>query len=196
MAWDSITPGIPDSEFERDEGVPITKEEVRALQISKARLRRGATVLDVGCGSGSVTVEAALQAGDGGTVMAIDHDQKAADLTRRNLKRFGVAAEVRCADAVEALPEMPDADAIFVGGMGGSTRRVLELCAGKLRPGGRIVIGTILVETLFDVLGAIKELGLKDLDITQVTIAKSRKTSTGTMMLARNPVTIVAATRS
>lgn len=196
MTWDCATPGIPDSEFERDEGVPITKEEARALQISKARLRRGSTVLDIGCGSGSVTVEAAIQVGDGGKVLAVDRDQKAAELTKRNLERFGVRAEVSCADALEALPGMPDADAIFVGGMGGKTRQVIGLCGANLRPGGRIVIGTILIETLFDVLDAIGGSEFKDVDITQVTIAKSRKTSTGTMMLARNPVTIVAATRS
>lgn len=195
VVWDASTPGIPDSEFERDEGVPITKEEVRAIQISKARLRRGSTVLDIGCGSGSVTVEAALQVGDDGLVEAVDHDQKAVELTKKNLARFGIHAKVYHSDALEALPNMPSADAIFVGGMGGSTRKVLALCEKKLKPGGRIIIGTILVETLFDVLGEIKVLEFGDVDITQVTISKSRQTSTGTMMLARNPVTVVVATR-
>ena len=59
--WKSKTPGIPDEEFERTESVPITKEEVRSIQISKARLSVGQTVLDIGCGSGSITVEAGLQ---------------------------------------------------------------------------------------------------------------------------------------
>lgn len=196
MVWDFVTPGIPDSEFERDEGVPITKEEVRALQISKARLNRGSIVLDIGCGSGSVTVEAAIQVGDTGKVYGVDHDQKAVELTKKNLAKFGVDAKIYCSDALEALPDMPSADTIFVGGMGGSTHKVLELCHKKLKLGGRIVIGTILIETLFDVLNAVKELGFEDVDITQVTIAKSRKTTTGTMMLARNPVTIVVATRN
>lgn len=196
MAWDYTTPGIPDSEFERDEGVPITKEEVRAVQISKARLRRGSTVIDVGCGSGSVTVEAAIQVGDSGTVHAIDRDERAVELTRRNLARFGLAAVVSHADAREALLGMPDADAVFVGGMGGATREVLALCEKKIRPGGRVVIGTILVETLSDVLSQIRGAAFASVDITQVTIAKSRQTPAGTMMLARNPVTIVSATRS
>jgi len=95
--------------FERDEGVPITKEEVRAIQVSKARIRSGATVIDVGCGSGSVTVEAALQAGEGAAVHAIDSDARAVALTRSNLSRFGVAAEVHHADARECLPQMPEA---------------------------------------------------------------------------------------
>lgn len=195
MGWDCATPGIPDAEFERDEGVPITKEEVRAIQISKARLRRGATILDVGCGSGSVTVEAAIQAGPEGKVIGIDRDERAVELTKKNLARFGLDAEILHADALEALPSMPAADAVFVGGMGGSTRQVLGLCEKNMAPGARIVVGIILVETLFDVIGRIGELAFKDIDITQVTISKSRRTPGGTMMLARNPVTVVAATK-
>jgi len=65
----------------------------------------------------------------------------------------------------------------------------------KLKQGGRIVIGVILIETLFSVLEVIKKLKFTSVDITQVTISKSRKTSTGTMMLARNPVTVISATK-
>ncbi len=57
--WNTKTPGIPDEFFERDEGVPITKEEVRVVQISKARLKPGMIIYDIGCGSGSISVEAA-----------------------------------------------------------------------------------------------------------------------------------------
>ena len=59
--WKTKTPGIPDEFFERDEKVPITKEEVRVVQISKGRLKPGMIVYDIGCGSGSMSVEAALQ---------------------------------------------------------------------------------------------------------------------------------------
>ena len=104
--------------FERDEKVPITKEEIRAIQISKARLSGGCTVHDVGCGSGSMTVEACVQAGPGGRVHAIDRDPRAARLTRRNLERFGLEAQVLEAEALDAVPGLPEADAILVGGTG------------------------------------------------------------------------------
>jgi len=90
---------------------------------------------------------------------------------------------------------LPAADAIFIGGTGGDTREILKLCESKLKTGGRIVIGTILVETLFAVLDIIEKLKLSEVDVTQITVSKSRKTSTGTMMLARNPVTIISATK-
>ncbi|MGB6462639.1 MAG: precorrin-6Y C5,15-methyltransferase (decarboxylating) subunit CbiT [Nitrosotalea sp.] len=194
--WKYRTPGIPDELFERTEEVPITKEEVRAIQISKGRLDEGQTVYDIGCGSGSVSIEAAHQIGTSGKVFAIDFDPKAVELTKKNLSKFGISnVTVILGNALEKIPELPVADAIFIGGTGGETSEILKLCEGKLKQGGRIVIGTILIETLYSVLLAIEKLKFSSVDITQVTISKSRKTSTGTMMLARNPVTIISATK-
>lgn len=181
--------------FERDEKVPITKEEVRAVQISKARLSRGCTVHDVGCGSGSMTVEARVQAGPSGSVHAIDRDPRAVLLTRKNLERFGLEARVYEAEAADAVPDLPEADAILVGGTGGQTPDIMRLCRGRLKKGGRLVVGVIQIETLNAALGVLYEPGLKEPDVVQISVSKSRKTSTGTMMLARNPVTVLSATR-
>jgi len=195
--WKYKTPGIPDEDFERTDEVPITKEEVRVVQIAKGRLQPGFTVYDVGCGSGSISVEAALQVESSGTVYSIDIDPKAIELTKKNLEKFGVSnVTVILGNAKEKLSELPQADTIFVGGTGGDTKDIVEICQGKLRPGGRIVIGIILIETLFSVLEAINKLKFTSVDITQITISKSRKTSTGTMMLARNPVTVISATKT
>ncbi|KFM14459.1 putative cobalt-precorrin-6Y C-methyltransferase decarboxylating protein [Marine Group I thaumarchaeote SCGC RSA3] len=195
--WDYKTPGIPDEEFERTEKVPITKEEVRTVQISKARLKPGQIVYDVGCGSGSISVEAALQVESSGKVLAIDYDQNAVDLTKRNLQKFELSnVSVILGNAKEKISELEEADAVFVGGTGGDTKEIVELSEKKLKTGGRIVIGIILIETLYSVLQAMDTLQFKEVDITQVTISKSRKTTTGTMMLARNPVTIISATKA
>jgi cobalt-precorrin-6B (C15)-methyltransferase len=194
--WKYKTPGIPDELFERTEEVPITKEEVRTVQISKGRLNEGQTVYDIGCGSGSVSIEAAHQIGISGKVFAIDFDPKAVELTKKNLSKFGISnVTIILGNALEKISELPVADAIFIGGTGGETSEILKLCEGKLKQGGQIVIGTILIETLYSVLSAIEKLKFSSVDITQVTISKSRKTSTGTMMLARNPVTIISATK-
>ena len=195
--WKYKTPGIPDEEFERTESVPITKEEVRSIQISKARLSSGQTVLDIGCGSGSITVEAGLQVESNGKVVGVDFDPNAIELTNTNLKKFGVNnASLILGNAKEKISELPDADAIFIGGTGGDTQEIVKLCEDKLKSGGRIVIGVILIETLYAVLQTIEKLKFDSIDITQITIGKSRRTSTGTMMLARNPVTVISATKS
>lgn len=194
--WKHSTPGIPDEFFERVEEVPITKEEVRAVQISKGRLSPGQIIYDVGCGSGSVSVEAALQVQKSGKIFAIDLDPNAIELTKKNLAKFQISnVTIILGNAKEKISELPMADAIFIGGTGGDTADIIQLCEAKLKQGGRIVIGTILIETLFAVLNVIEKLKFSSIDITQITISKSRKTSTGTMMLARNPVTIISATK-
>ncbi|MDP8903457.1 MAG: precorrin-6Y C5,15-methyltransferase (decarboxylating) subunit CbiT [Thermoproteota archaeon] len=194
LAWDYRTPGIPDELFERTDEVPITKEDIRAIAISKLRLKEGQSAIDVGCGSGSITVELCLQTK--GKVYAIDFDQKAVELTKKNLQKFGVTAEdVILGKAQDVLPKLLDVDAVMVGGTWGDTKQVIELAVGRLKKGGRIVIDTIVIETLYQALRTVNELELKEIDITQVTISKARKVTTGTMMLARNPVMIISATK-
>lgn len=192
--WNYRTPGIPDELFERTEDVPITKEDIRAIAISKLRLKEGSSAIDVGCGSGSITVELCLQTK--GQVYAIDFDQKAIELTKKNLDKFGVKAEVVLGKAQDVLPKMPQADAVIIGGTWGDTKKVIELAVGRLKPGGRLVIDTILIETMYQALTSVNELKLAEVDVTQVTISKARKVTTGTMMLARNPVMIISATKA
>lgn len=194
--WKFKTPGIPDEFFERAENVPITKEEVRTIQISKARLKPGQTVYDIGCGSGSISIEAALQIESTGKVIAIDYDENAIELTKKNMKKFDLSNITTIfGNAKEKISELEEADAIFIGGTGGDTKEIVELSEKKLKSGGRIVVGIILIETLYSVLQILYKLQFESIDITQVTISKSRKTTTGTMMLSRNPVTIISATR-
>jgi len=194
--WNYKTPGIPDDFFLRTEKVPITKEEVRVIQLSKARLSPGQTVFDIGCGSGSISIEAAFQVENSGKVISIDYDSNAIDLTKKNIDKFGISnVSVIFGNAKEKIPELGIADSIFIGGTGGDTKEIVELCQDKLKSGGRIVIGIILIETLYSVLSILDKLEFNSVDITQVTISKSRKTTKGTMMLARNPVTIISATK-
>lgn len=186
--------GIPDEMFERNERVPITKEEVRVIALSKARLSNGHTVIDVGCGSGSITVEAAMQVAPDGKVYAIDQDEEAIKLTKENARKFNVTnVEIIHSKAQDAIGKLPNADAVFIGGTAGDTYDIIKLAYNKLKSKGRVVIDTILIETMYHSLKAVDELKLENVDVTQITVAKSRKVSTGTMMLARNPVIIISA---
>jgi cobalt-precorrin-6B (C15)-methyltransferase len=194
LLWDYKTPGVPDSLFERTEQVPITKEDVRALVVSKLRLKEHSSAIDIGCGSGSITVELCLQTNES-KIYAIDFDEKAIELTRKNLLKFGVNAEVILSKAQDILPLLPQVDAIVIGGTWGNIEQIIQLSIAKLNKGGRLVIDTILVETVYKAITTINEIRLDEVDITQVTIAKARKVTTGTMMLARNPVMIISATK-
>jgi cobalt-precorrin-6B (C15)-methyltransferase len=194
LLWRYDTPGIPDELFERSEQVPITKEEVRAITIGKLRLKEGFTAIDVGCGSGSLTVEICNQIRSG-TAYAIDFDEKAVELTKLNLGRFKFKAEVILSDAQDALPKLPQVNSIVIGGTWGNTRKIIEMAISKLQTNGRLVINTILIESAYDALSALYDAKLEEVDVTQVIISKSRKVTTGTMMLARNPVLIISATK-
>lgn len=194
MLWNYHTPGIPDELFERAEQVPITKEEVRALVISKLRLREGFSAIDIGCGSGSLTVEVCLQT-KGNRVYAIDYDEKAIELTKKNLQRFGVEAEIVLSKAQDVLPLLPQVDAVIIGGTWGDAEKIIRLGIDRLKKGGRIVIDTILIETMYKAITTINEANLNEVDITQTIIAKARKVTTGTMMIARNPIVMISATK-
>jgi len=195
--WAYKTPGVPDELFNQSDAVPgPTKEEIRVVTISKARLNEGAVVIDVGCGTGGLTVEAALQVAPKGKVYAIDEDQAAIDLTKSNVEKFGVQNNVVISQgsAPEALASLPLADAILVGGSG-FLREVLLVSKAKLKTGGRVVVNAILLETASTAVDELKNLGFKDVDVCQISVAKGKQINSGTMMMARNPITIVSATK-
>ena len=188
------TPGIPDELFARSENIPMTKEEIRALTISKARLKASDVVIDVGCGTGSITVEAARQVSPGGVVYAIDRDRKAITLTEKNLSKFNISDSVQLVnrEATQALGKLPAVDAILIGSGGTNLAKIIQLSFKKLKPTGRIVINAILLETASTALNELSRLHFKDVEVIQVTIAKSRKIRQGTMMIARNPIMIIS----
>lgn len=195
MLWNYKTPGILDELFDRTENVPITKEDIRSIIISKLRLKEGLTTMDIGCGSGSITVELVLQTK--AKVYAIDSDIDAINLTEKNLSKFGALkdAVIIHGKAQDVIPTLPTVDAIVIGGTTGETDRIVNLALSKLNKGGRLVLTSILIETIYNALKAMQDSSLQDIDITQVTIAKSKKTSSGTMMISRNPVIIFSGTK-
>ena len=195
MFWNSKTPGIPDEFFFREEEVPITKEEIRSIIISKLRLKETNSVIDIGCGSGSITVELCLQC-QKGTVFGVDLDLQAVNLTKKNLEKFKVHADIRHGNAMDILDSLPFVDGIVIGGTTGKTEELIDQSISRLNIGGRLVITSILIETMFKAIKTINESHfLKDIDFTQIIILKGRRTTTGTMMLARNPVMVISATK-
>jgi cobalt-precorrin-6B (C15)-methyltransferase len=196
--WNNKTPGIPDEMFAQSDDVPgPTKEEIRVISISKAHLSEGSIVVDVGCGTGGLTVEAALQVTPKGKVFAIDNDEKAIELTKTNVARFAVQGTVQVirGKAPEALSNLPRVDAVFIGGSQ-SLREVIRASHQRLKKNGRIVVNAILLETGYTALDEIRKLGFKEVDVIMVFVAKGKEVSSGTMMLARNPITIVSATKA
>jgi cobalt-precorrin-6B (C15)-methyltransferase len=191
--WDYKTAGIPDEFFERMDNVPITKEEIRSIIISKLRLKEGHISIDAGCGSGSISIELAIQTK--ATVYAIDIDKNAIDLTNQNIKKFGLENEIRVIEGLvqDILPKLPNVDSVVIGGTTGNTEKIIRFAIDRLKPGGRLVVTSILFETIYKTLKTLEDCKLFEIDMTQITIAKSKKTTSGTMMISRNPVIIFSA---
>ncbi|MEM4576252.1 MAG: precorrin-6Y C5,15-methyltransferase (decarboxylating) subunit CbiT [Candidatus Nezhaarchaeales archaeon] len=196
--WSYKTPGIPDELFITSDKVPgPTKEEVRVVTISKARLKEGCRVADVGCGVGSITVEAALIVGSTGKVYAIDKDEEAIRITKLNVAKFGVQDRVQVilGKASKVLELIPEVDSIIIGG-GRPLSKVLEAAVKRLKFGGRIVINAVTVETASRAIKMLKKMKFGELEVVNVSIAKGKLTNAGTIMLARNPVFVISASKS
>lgn len=127
---------MKDELFLRGENVPMTKEAVRALALSKLELHRASHLIDVGAGTGSVSIEAALQF-PSLQVTAIERNPAALRLLDENRQRFA------CGN-IDILPgEAPmtitgKADAVFMGGSGGHLTALIDWAMGHLHPGGRL----------------------------------------------------------
>lgn len=190
MEWNNCTPGIPEALFERGE-VPLTKTEVRVVAIAKLQLQRNSQVLDIGCGTGSITVEAALQCSQG-QVTALDRNTEAVRLTRLNADRFGLHnVEVICGRAPEDLPERKF-DRIFIGGGSSDLPGVVDYARQHLNPGGLIVADTILLDSAYKLLTALEKENFQEMDCICLNISRGERVAPGWMMKALNPIYIIS----
>lgn len=185
-----VTHGVKDELFERAQ-VPMTKSEIRSVSLSKLQLRPDDIVYDVGAGTGSVSVEMALQAYEG-SVYAVEFNEEALGLIRRNAERFGVwNLEVVEGKAPEALENLPAPDRVFIGGSKGNLAQILELLIKK-NPKVRVVVNAITLETMAEALEQFKKLGFNDIDIVQIFAAHGKTAGNYHMMQGQNPVFIIS----
>ena len=192
----SVSAGFPDTDFSRGtaEGriVPMTKSEVRAVVLSKLRLRRNSIVYDIGAGTGSVSVECARLCGEG-KIFAIERKSEALDLVRSNIHRFGTdQVEPVLGNAPEVLENLPMPTHAFLGGTAGNMSQILETLLKK-NPKIRVVITAVALETLTTAQTCLKNLPFTNIEIVSLTIARAEKTGPYSMMKGLSPVWILAA---
>ncbi len=128
------TGGRPVDAFAHRRGM-ITKPEVRSVVLGRLDLPERGVLWDVGAGSGSVGIEAALAA-PGLRVVAVERDPVAAATVVANAAAFGAVVEVVVGAALDVLDDLPAPDRVFVGGGGVD---VLDACLAAARPGARVV---------------------------------------------------------
>lgn len=183
---------IPDSEFIRG-SAPMTKEEVRSVIVSKLDIHDGETILDIGSGSGSVTVALAI-ASPHGKVHAIEFDDDALEITRRNVEYFNLRnVEIHKGMASSIIPNVRPPHKAFVGGSKHEMQTILSQLHA-LNSKIKIAISALTLETLSSALENLKNLDYKNIEVVQLGVSRSEKLSPSfTMLKPLNPVFIITA---
>ncbi len=191
-AFDDRTPyGLPDSSFLRLAGIPMTKSETRAIVLSKLNLRPDSVCWDVGAGTGSVTVEMALNAYRG-HVYAVERREEAIPLIEQNCAAFHLGnVSNLCGEAPAALETLPAPDAVFIGGSGGEIDGIISV-ALRINPDARVVVTAVTLETVSLALAAFTQAGIEP-EIVQINVARGKQAGGLHLMEAQNPITILSA---
>ena len=186
--------GLDDDVFscrQPDKGL-LTKQEIRAISLSKLALKASSVVWDIGAGSGSVAIEAARLVRRG-KVFAVERSEASLDGLRTNVSRLSEGnITVIDGQAPDALAELPAPDAVFIGGSGGNLAEIIAETVKRLTPGGRIVINLATLENLAVAGYRLREAGMET-ETLSVNIARSRKIGSMTRLEPLNPVFIVTA---
>ncbi len=179
---------LPEAAFDHRDGM-ITKAEVRALALAWLGPGPGDLVWDIGAGSGAVAIEAARL---GAAVIAIDANPAQCNRVRANAVRHGVPVEVVEGGASVVLHELPDPDAVFVGGGGPLLAGIVQVAAHRVR---RVVVVTLAtVERVGPVCEILAESGL-EVEGTQLSAARLTPFTSGTRLSATNPVFLLSGRR-
>lgn len=187
-------PGISDDEFIRGD-IPMTKQEIRILVLAKAKIRTTDVIADIGAGTGSLSIEAALQAPQG-RVYAIERHGEGIELICANATKFGaVNVETISGSAPLALEGLPAVDVVFIGGSGGHLSEILHKSARLLRAQGRIVITAITIETLYEALHIMQAKPEFEVEAFGAQISRIKHLKTSNMLQALNPIYIIVCTK-
>ena len=184
-------PGIADEEFIRDK-VPMTKEEIRILTMCKAKIRPDNIIWDIGAGTGSLSIEAALLAPQG-EVYAIEKKDLAVDLLHQNIAKFKLEDKVKviATEAPKGLDELPNCDVVFIGGSGKHMFEILDIIDSKLNEGGRIIVNAVTIQTISEITTYMKQKESYTYEAIQVQVNRLRQIGSFDMFNAQNPVYIV-----
>lgn len=194
--YSCLTSGIPDEAFTRGK-TPMTKREVRASVISALNLHPDDVVFDIGAGTGSVSVEAAL-ASPFISVYAIEVDEEALGLIEENRRRFGAYNITLVAGlAPEALEGLPIPDAVFIGGSKGNLAYIIDAVLTS-NPAVRIVTSAIALETISEATEAftsrVESGAMNDFESVQIGVSRGRELGAYHLLTAQNPIMLFSAT--
>lgn len=184
-----IPSAIPDADFIRG-NIPMTKAEVRCNAVAAMQIHRGGICWDIGCGTGSVSIEAAFCCPDG-QVFAFDQNADAVRLTMQNAQKFScdniTATAGICPDI---LHDYPAPDAVFIGGSRGNLPEIFAAVMHK-NPHAKVVMTAVSLETLSQATNLFSQF-CDDFDAVQIAVTRTKKVGSHTMFDAQNPVYLLS----
>ena len=185
-----VLPGLPDGAFVRGKA-PMTSSEIRALSLSRLGLTAQAVVWDIGAGTGSVSVEAALTCPEG-KVYSVEFRREALELLEQNCAGFCLQnMEIVEGRAPDILADLPAPSHVFVGGSGGEIGSILEAVFAK-NASARVVVNCITSETLAALQCALKKLPVRDIQCAQISVNREEKLGNYHYLRAGNPVFMIS----
>ncbi|MEQ9719755.1 decarboxylating cobalt-precorrin-6B (C(15))-methyltransferase [Yersinia alsatica] len=187
---------MKDDLFLRGQKVPMTKEAVRVLALERLELPGAGHLIDVGAGTGSVALEAALRFPHL-RVTAIERNPAALELITENRQRLG-CNNVAIIAGIAPLPLTDKADAIFIGGSGGHLTELIDWALMTLNPGGRLVLTFILLNNLNEALSHLETLthgptcAISQLDCVQLQLSSLTPLGSGHYFKPNNPTYLIS----
>ncbi len=189
----SIIPFLHEEDFAKrmpKKGL-ITKREVRLLSLGFLNLKKDSVVWDIGAGSGSVSIEAAMLCREG-EVCAIEIDPEGVAICKENLITHRIDnVTVIEGLAPEALKGLPQPDAVFIGGSKGNMRPILDFVLEQLQEGGRLVVNAITLENINEAYSYFKEKEMNP-EVTLLNVARGEPLARYLRYEALNPIQIFA----
>ena len=185
--------GMPEEAYLHEEGL-ITKSEVRVVALAKLQLTPGLLLWDLGAGSGSVGLEASVLLGPG-RIVAVEKHAGRVEQIRENARRYGVYNhEVIQGTVPGALEMLPPPDRIFIGGGGRELVDIATVAVGYLKPGGILVVNTVLMDNLTRVYNTLREAGM-EVEVVQIQVSRGKTMPWSYRMETQHPVWILSAQR-
>lgn len=177
MTW------IKDKDFIRG-NIPMTKFDIRVLTIATLNIEKGDVLLDIGAGTGSISIEAALQ---GSKVWAVEKEKEGIELIKRNAKKFKVNINIIEGMAPNCLPSIM-INKCFVGGSRGQLKEIFNYLEENLIEEGVVVGNFITLNNLNEFLTLLEKYNYSDIDTRLIQTSKMNKMG---MLKGNNPIFIV-----
>ncbi|WP_300277824.1 decarboxylating cobalt-precorrin-6B (C(15))-methyltransferase [Peptacetobacter sp.] len=171
--------------------VPITKEEVRSIALSKLDIENAKKFMDIGAGTGSISIEAALK-NPSLEVTAVERHNHAIDLIEANKNKFSIE-NIKIIEQYAPFEIDEKFDAIFIGGTGKKLEEIMDWVYEILNKDGKVCANFIIMDTFYKALEIFKNKGFKDIDVSMISISKLEKLGSGEYFKPQNPIFLISA---